>query len=349
MIAGILAFILAGSSLGIMPAVSTSAATWSEINQSSVFMKQKSGSNNCTLIAATMLMRRAAMLNNDANWVSITEDVMTSAAWVTGSGLKWDFNYSNIYVKHDDFSGNPADLAALLALHPEGVVLYKKKSDQNHAVLVTDYTGGVFYCADPSPGAVEGRIPMSSATITVEEANYVWVVSSPNLYLTDAQGNIISHESIDSSTAPTATPSPSPTATAKPKATATAKPKATTKPKATATAKPKTTTKPKATTEPKKTVKAPKKVTSLIVKNNKKKTLTTSWSKVSGAAGYQLLYGTDRTFAGCASISQSKKKCRLTKLTKGEIYYVKVRAYKMNGTQRVYGKCSAVKKVKVKK
>lgn len=356
-IAGILAFVLVSSSLFVMPAVTTSAATWEEINQSGIFMKQKSGSNNCTLIAATMLMRRAALLKGDANWASITEDVMTSAAWITGSGLKWDINYGEISVKHADFSGNPADLVALLAVHPEGVVLYKQKSDQTHAILVTDYTGGVFYCADPSPGAPEGRIAIDSATIAVEEANYIWIVTSPDLYLTDAQGNVISHETIDPSTLPTASPSPSPTATAKPKATATAKPKATAsaKPKATATTKPKATenpkvtTKPKATAEPEETVKAPKKVASLIVKNNKKKTLTTSWSKVSGASGYQLLYGTDKTFAGCASISQSKKKCRLTKLTKGEVYYVKVRAYKMNGTQRVYGKCSAVKKVKVKK
>ena len=316
--------------------VYTEAATFEDINRSEVFLKQPGGSNICTLVSATMMVRRAAMLNNNADWAAISIDMMTSAAWVTGQGLKWEFSCGGVSVKHDNFSGSTTDLAAKLALHPEGIVLYKQKNDQNHAVLVTDYTGGVFYCADPSPAAPEGRIPMEQATIQIADANYIWYVSSPDLYLTDANGNVISREDIGDGSVPKATVKP----TATPKVTATPKP--TSKPNTTATPKPKTTEKPKA-------VEAPKKVSSLIVKNNKKKTLTTSWKGVSGAEGYQILYGTEKTFAGCASISQSKKKCRLTKLTRGKVYYVKVRAYNMNGSSRIYGQCSTVKKVKVKK
>ncbi len=335
-IAGILVGILSlGCAMGhMMP--QTKAATFEEINQSTVFLKQPSGSKTCTLVAATMMVRRAAMLNGNVNWAAITEDVMQSAAWVTGTGLKWEFKHSDISVKHADFSGNPGDLAVLLSQHPEGIVLYKQKSDQNHAVLVTDYTDGVFYCADPSPGAAVGRIPMSEATITIEASNYIWYVDSPELFLTDASGNIISHETVDVNTVPGATASPVPSATIKPSAI----------PKPTATPKPTMVTTEETT---KVEVKAPKKVTQFKVKNNKKKTLTTSWKKVSDAKGYQLLYGQDKTFAGCASISQSKKKCKITDLKKGKVYYVKVRAYKLDGDERVYGKCSKVKKVKVKK
>lgn len=346
--------ILAVALIGLLFADSQSfyikAATFDEVNQSAVFLKQPSGSNTCTLFAAAMMVRRAAILNNDAGWAEITVDSMTPKAWSAGVGLKWDFTYSGITVTHDNFSGDANDLALRLASHPEGIVVYKQRSNQTHAVLVTDYRDGVFYCADPSPAAPIGRITMDEATIELENANYLWYVTSPDLYLTDASGNIISHENLVPGSIPKATakPAATPKATAKPKTSA--KPKTTAKPKN--TAKPKTTAKPKATDKPEVTagkVKAPKKVSSLSVKNTKKKTLTTSWSKVSGAKGYQILYGTNKTFAGCASISQSKKRCKLTRLIKGKVYYVKVRAYNLNGSRRIYGKCSAVKKAKVKK
>ena len=60
------------------------AATFSDINQDSVFLKQPSGSSLCTLVAATMLVRRGAMMNGNANWASITTDMMRSAAWSKG-------------------------------------------------------------------------------------------------------------------------------------------------------------------------------------------------------------------------------------------------------------------------
>ena len=37
------------------------------------------------------------------------------------------------------------------------------------------------------------------------------------------------------------------------------------------------------------------------------------------------------------------------KLKKKKTYYIRVRAYKMNGKKKVYGKWSTVKKVKIKK
>ncbi len=311
--------------LGNGSGVRAQAATFDDINQSSVFLKQASGSKMCTLVSATMLIRRAAMLNGNANWSLVTTDTMTSAAWVTGAGLKWDFNCAGIKVTHASFSGSAADLAVLLAAHPEGVVLYKQKSDQNHAVLVTDYTDGVFYCADPSGAVASGRIPISSASITVEDSNYVWYATSPDLYLEDASGNIISHETVDTSIFPSSTP----------KATETAKPTATAKPSAS----------PKAEEE----VSAPNRVSSLYVKNTKKKTLTMSWKKVTDAEGYQVFYSTQKSFKEKNASYHQGKTHTVSKLTRGEVYYVKVRAYKLDGKKKVFGKCSKIKKAKVKK
>ena len=120
------------------------AATFSDINQDSVFLKQPGGSNLCTLVAATMMVRRGAMMNGNDNWASISTDMMRSAAWVEGIGLKWNFTCGSVTVAHDSFSGTAADLQTKLSEHPEGIVLYKQKSDQQHAILVTDYTDGVF-------------------------------------------------------------------------------------------------------------------------------------------------------------------------------------------------------------
>ena len=49
-------------------------------------------------------------------------------------------------------------LISLLEQHPEGIVLYDRT--QPHAVLLTDYTNGIFYCSDPaySSAAVFARL-----------------------------------------------------------------------------------------------------------------------------------------------------------------------------------------------
>jgi hypothetical protein len=281
------------------------------------------------------------MMNGNTNWASITEDVMRSAAWVEGTGLKWDFTVSGITVTHASFSGSTQDLQSKLAQHPEGVVLYKQKTDQQHAILVTDYTDGVFYCADPSGAKASGRIPISSASITVDACNYMWYVTSPTLYLTNSAGSSISHA------VETAQPTATPKATATAKATATPKATATAAPKATATAKPKATAAPKTTSQSK--VSAPKKVKGVKVKNNKKKTLTITWAKVSGADGYQVRFGAKKNLSGSASVTLEGRRAALTDLTKGSVFYAKVRAYKLNGTKKVYGAYSVVKKGKVKK
>ena len=60
--------------------------------------------------------------------------------------------------------------------HPEGIVLYDRS--QPHAVLLTDYTNGVFYCSDPANGVSEGRVPLSSASISIAGASCYWYITS---------------------------------------------------------------------------------------------------------------------------------------------------------------------------
>ena len=97
------------------------------------------------------------------------------------------------------------------------------------------------------------------------------------------------------------------------------------------------------------TVTAPLKVNLSTVKNAKGKKINVKWKKVKGAKGYQLQYALNKKFKKKKSIQTKKTKYTIKKLKKKKTYYIRVRAYKMNGKKKVYGKWSKVKKVKIKK
>ena len=96
-------------------------------------------------------------------------------------------------------------------------------------------------------------------------------------------------------------------------------------------------------------VKAPSKVKLISAKNGKGKKLIVKWKKVTGAKGYQLQYAMNKKFKKKKSVQTKKTKYTIKKLKKKKTYYIRVRAYKMNGKKKVYGKWSTVKKVKIKK
>lgn len=87
------------------------------------------------------------------------------------------------------------------------------------------------------------------------------------------------------------------------------------------------------------------------LKNVAGKKAVLSFQKVNKAAGYQIVYATDKKFRkNCRTYTTKKRTVTLKKLVKGKTYYVKVRAYKTDSTGgKVYGKYSPVKSVKVKK
>ena len=85
------------------------------------------------------------------------------------------------------------------------------------------------------------------------------------------------------------------------------------------------------------------------LKNKKSKQISVSFKKVSGAAGYQLTYTTDKKFKkGKKNLSSTKPSFTIRKLKKGKTYYIKVRAYKKDSTKsKVYGSYSGTKSVKI--
>lgn len=90
-------------------------------------------------------------------------------------------------------------------------------------------------------------------------------------------------------------------------------------------------------------------ITSFANKSGKKALV--KYKAVSGASGYEIVYSTDKKVKKNRTTVKTKAKSRTLKgLKKGKTYYIKVRAYKTDSTgQAVYGKYSAIKKVKIKK
>lgn len=99
---------------------------------------------------------------------------------------------------------------------------------------------------------------------------------------------------------------------------------------------------------PVKTVTKPATVTISKAKKTSSKSLYVKWKKVSSARGYQIQCALNNKFtSGKKTVTVSKSKSSVTiKKLKNKKYYVRVRAYKVNGSKRVYGNWSKIKTCK---
>lgn len=189
-------------SAGLMAAsysASAGTVTLEELNSSEMFFKQTTG-GTCTLAANAMMVRRAARLNGNSNWASVTESSLRDIAWVDGVGMGWNYSYAGITVTHTDVSSSTMEqFLAFLKQHPEGFVAYNK--NKPHAVLITDYDEktGTIYCADP--GLSDQRMPLEQSVLktgdqssTVKGFTAYWYVSSPKLTLASSSPTLEDRE-----------------------------------------------------------------------------------------------------------------------------------------------------------
>ena len=153
------------------------AVTCTSVGNGTVYLKQ-SGSGTCTLCASAMMLRRAAVYDGNTQWKKMTESAVRKSAWLEGAGLRWSFSYAGMQVRHGELpggNGNKRKVVNLLKQHPEGIVLYDRTVP--HAVLLTDYTKGTFYCADPATGIASGRIALQRAyRVQLERATAYWYI-----------------------------------------------------------------------------------------------------------------------------------------------------------------------------
>ena len=94
-----------------------------------------------------------------------------------------------------------------------------------------------------------------------------------------------------------------------------------------------------------------KKGTILSIKSPKAKTIVIKWKKLSGISGYQCYISKKKDFKMHTIqrfYSKKKTKATIKNWPSKKTYYAKLRPYKKKNGKKIYGKWSAVKKVKVK-
>ena len=97
-------------------------------------------------------------------------------------------------------------------------------------------------------------------------------------------------------------------------------------------------------------VPAPGKVQKIAAGNTKKQAVVLTWKKNKDAKGYQIEYALNKKFTKQKKVKNAKKtSVTIKKLKKGKTYFFRVRAFKVVNGEMVYGKWSAVKKIKIKK
>ncbi len=158
------------------------ATTLDETLADDVFVNEPGSTGRCTIYAATNMLRRAALLNVDQDWSSITTSSIPSSG-----GLPFSFSVSTqdaaYTVEHGYITGSTvaeriAELLALLDENPAGIVLYTSAGNP-HAVTLLGYDEktGTFFAHDSLTGATS---PLDECvSVRVSNANAYWYVASP--------------------------------------------------------------------------------------------------------------------------------------------------------------------------
>ena len=150
--------------LSLFPAFVGTAEAAQVIPEAVAIAQSQSGT--CTLASAAMMIRARMYLSGNSKWSSITEHDIRGDVWLEGAGIYYSWTYTTVGViitgDHEDVSGiSEAQLSALLQRHPEGIEIHC--ASVPHAVLVTEYTDGVFYCFDPAQYYSGRRIPLTQS------------------------------------------------------------------------------------------------------------------------------------------------------------------------------------------
>ena len=154
------------------------AALAVDLNVDAGFYFKQSRGGTCTLASAAMMLRRRAYLDGLTDWTAVTENSVRSTAWA--NGLSHSFTYKEMQVGYGTLPSRKQEkiqtLITLLSQHPEGIVLYDRS--QPHALLLTDYTNGTFYCSDPAGNISSGRIPLENSSVSINGSSCYWYVAS---------------------------------------------------------------------------------------------------------------------------------------------------------------------------
>ena len=219
------------------------------------------------------------------------------------------------------------------------------KIKEADAITEGDYTAESYKALKDAVAAAGQRITEREAQAELDKAAADIQTAISNLKKKEAPG--IPSQTPTQTPAPTESAVPAPANT--PSAEPTKKPEESTEPTATPTVKP--TVKPTKKPTKTQTVKVAA-VKGVKVKNVKKLKAVVSWKKVSKASGYEV-YRANKKKGKFKKIATIKKgsivKYTNKKLKKKKSYFFKIRAYRVSGKKKVYGKYSSTVKVTIKK
>lgn len=219
------------------------------------------------------------------------------------------------------------------------------KIKEADAITESDYTAESYKALKDAVAAAGQRITERAAQAELDKAAADIQTAISNLKKKEAPG--IPSQTPTQTPAPTESAVPAPANT--PSAEPTKKPEESTEPTATPTVKP--TVKPTKKPTKTQTVKVAA-VKGVKVKNVKKLKAVVSWKKVSKASGYEV-YRANKKKGKFKKIATIKKgsivKYTNKKLKKKKSYFFKIRAYRVSGKKKVYGKYSSTVKVTIKK
>ena len=160
------------------------------INDESVFIKQ-GGGDWCTYAAATNMLRRRALLDNNSMWSSFTDTDVRNTSRASAGGMSNIFKYSGYSVIAENWSNKSVEqkksnLESMLLNHPEGIVIYTFGGTYTHAVLACSFTDGTIYVADPAKSMPTGIIKLTDAKFNGSSQNdridwikKVWYINTP--------------------------------------------------------------------------------------------------------------------------------------------------------------------------
>lgn len=153
----------------IMPVMATTVEAATKITDKSVYYVTGYRSGDCVLTSNIYMMRRAAILRDSTKWSGLNNTSVPLRSAICVGSSKYSSSVLNKYTYTYDgltFKGNSGKLSGsvsqkkkklrtLLKKHPEGIVVWARNCGKGypHAVLLTEYKNGTFYCAEPTYNA----------------------------------------------------------------------------------------------------------------------------------------------------------------------------------------------------
>ena len=147
--------------IAVMPPADIYAADRTDINDKAVCYTPTKDyrSGDCILTATKVMIRRAAILRGSTKWKKITNKKLRKSATILGL-LRHNFTYEadglsykigvGTFTKTKSKKKRLNEFRALIKAHPEGIVVWGKKSSifGMHGVLLTGVEDGIPYAMD---------------------------------------------------------------------------------------------------------------------------------------------------------------------------------------------------------